>query len=56
MPTPENFHAVASPITIANISFRPRCYFAGDLHTRSVSFETALLAALAPFYNARVYG
>ncbi|MGB8510133.1 MAG: inosine/xanthosine triphosphatase [Pyrinomonadaceae bacterium] len=26
-----------------------------DLLTRSVSFETALLAALAPFYNARLY-
>jgi non-canonical (house-cleaning) NTP pyrophosphatase len=25
------------------------------LLTRSVSFETALVAALAPFYNARVY-
>jgi inosine/xanthosine triphosphatase len=27
-----------------------------DLLTRSTSFETALLAAFAPFYNARVYG
>ncbi len=27
-----------------------------DMLTRSVSFETALLAAFAPFYNARVYG
>jgi inosine/xanthosine triphosphatase len=27
-----------------------------DLLTRSMSFETALLAAFAPFYNARVYG
>ena len=26
-----------------------------DLLTRSMSFETALLAAFAPFYNARVY-
>jgi len=27
-----------------------------DLLTRSTSFETALLAAFAPFYNARIYG
>lgn len=27
-----------------------------DLFTRSMSFETALIAALAPFYNARLYG
>lgn len=27
-----------------------------DLLTRSMSFEAALVAALAPFYNARVYG
>ena len=27
----------------------------GDLFTRSMSFETALIAAFAPFYNARFY-
>ncbi len=27
-----------------------------DLFTRSMSFETALIAAFAPFYNARFYG
>ena len=26
-----------------------------DLFTRSMSFETALIAALAPFYNAKLY-
>jgi inosine/xanthosine triphosphatase len=27
----------------------------GDLFTRSMSFETALIAAFAPFYNAKLY-
>ena len=30
--------------------------FSRDLLTRSMSFEAALVAAFAPFYNSRIYG